>query len=54
MTTKPTYDEVVAAYDSLVMEKERLRAALNEIAEMGPHTVAHSAQTVARLALRLQ
>lgn len=28
MGTKPTYDEVVAAYDNLVKEKERYRVAL--------------------------
>jgi len=29
MSTKPTYDEVLAAYDQLVAEKERYRAALS-------------------------
>ena len=31
MTIKPTYDEVVAAYDKLVMEKERLRQDLGAL-----------------------
>ncbi|MDB5555461.1 MAG: hypothetical protein JWL86_5445 [Rhizobium sp.] len=31
MSTKPTYDEVVAAYDALVAEKERYRTALEQI-----------------------
>jgi hypothetical protein len=32
-------------------ELERYKSALKEIAEMGPHTAAYSAQTIARVAL---
>ena len=31
MTTKPTYDEIAAAYDNLVLEKERLRELLKAV-----------------------
>ena len=40
MSAKPTYDEVVAAYNQLVGEKERYRTALNiglQLAESGAH-----------------
>ena len=36
MTEKPTYDEITAAYDKLVSEKERYRRWLQRIAD-GTH-----------------
>ena len=45
---QPSKDEIVVRHATTIM---RLRAALNEIAAMGPHTAAWSAQTVARNAL---
>lgn len=52
MGVKPTYDEVAAAYDKLVAEKERYRLALEKIATVDYRGNRPHEQVIAFEALR--
>ena len=52
MTEKPTYAEIVAAYDRLVLEKEQYRTALEKIRFV--EGVPRSIERIALDALRIE